>query len=184
MKKDATKPTFRLRFSRNEISSLAEQYNDENPDRPLEDDLEQMIGPRMRRDHCLAKKDFLELCKWKTKRTQRACASNSDYFLEAVTRIALTTSCEELRISVATLLRGVDWPTSSVILHFGYDNQYPILDFRALKSLGVKQPTQYSFPFWQEYTNYCRRLAAECGVTLRVLDRALWQYSKNKAKKH
>jgi hypothetical protein len=184
MRRDNAEPTFRLRFSRKEIASLAEQYNAENPDRNLEDEIETTIGPRMRRDHYLAKNDFLQLCKWKTKRTQKACASNGDDFLESVTKIALRTSCEELRISILTLLHGVDWPTSSVILHFGHDNQYPILDFRALWSLGVAPPSQYSFPFWLPYTEYCRRLGAECGVSLRVLDQALWQYSKENQPKN
>ena len=30
---------------------------------------------------------------------------------------------------------------------------------------------------WQ-YTCFCRQLVAETGVTMRTLDRALWQYSK------
>jgi hypothetical protein len=32
--------------------------------------------------------------------------------------------------------------------------------------------------FWVGYLHACRDLAAEHGVSLRTLDKALWQYSK------
>jgi hypothetical protein len=38
--------------------------------------------------------------------------------------------------------------------------------------------SQYSFPFWQKYVEDCRNLAALLSVPMRVLDRALWQYSR------
>ncbi len=63
-------------------------------------------------------------------------SSNPEDFIKDVTHTALITPSERLRIEVLTLLNGVSWPTASVLLHFGYDNLYPILDFRALWSLG------------------------------------------------
>lgn len=78
------------------------------------------------------------------------------------------------------LLDGVSWPVASVLLHFGSCDRYPILDFRALWSLRIKVPKQYDFGFWWAYTLYCRSLADEHNVSMRTLDRALWQYSKEK----
>jgi hypothetical protein len=73
-----------------------------------------------------------------------------------------------------------------VLLHFGHTDPYPILDFRALWSLGVDVPTDaygfYDFPLWRAYTNFCRDLADACGVPMRELDRALWRYSKENRK--
>ena len=92
--------------------------------------------------------------------------------------MALTTSDERLRIGVLTLLQGVEMPTASVLLHLGHRDPYPILDVRAIWSLGVdKQPSYYSFESWWAYTEKCRALADEAGVSMRVLDRALWQFS-------
>jgi hypothetical protein len=71
----------------------------------------------------------------------------------------------------------VSWPTASVLLHFGRADPYPILDFRALQSLGVEQPSQYTFDFWWAYVQACRRLADKHGVDMRTFDRALWQWS-------
>ena len=68
---------------------------------------------------------------------------------------------------------------ASTILHFTHREPYPILDFRALWSLGIEQqPAYYVFSMWWEYVATCRRLADQAGVSARELDRALWQYSK------
>ena len=92
--------------------------------------------------------------------------------------MALATSEERLRIGVLTLLEGVELPTASVLLHLAHPDPYPILDVRAIWSLGIdKQPSYYPFEFWMAYTEACRALAREAGVSMRTLDRALWQYS-------
>ena len=71
---------------------------------------------------------------------------------------------------------------ASVILHFCHRDPYPILDFRALWSLGAEEPASgYNSDFWQQYTTTCRALAAEAACPLRTLDRALWAYSKANA---
>lgn len=80
-------------------------------------------------------------------------------------------------------LHGVSWPTASVVLHFWHNDPYPILDFRALWSLGFdKQPTYYTFDIWSKYTDFCRRLAKESEVSMRTADRALWQFSSENQK--
>jgi hypothetical protein len=92
--------------------------------------------------------------------------------------MAFSTFNERLRIEILMLLSGVSWPMASVILHWGHPEPYPILDFRALWSLGIPQPPVYNFELWQKYTQTCRQLAQQIGVSIRTLDRALWQYSK------
>jgi hypothetical protein len=53
-----------------------------------------------------------------------------------------------------------------------------ILDVRALESLGVKARSQYPVGFWLGYLAACRELADRNAVSLRTLDKALWQHSK------
>jgi hypothetical protein len=65
-----------------------------------------------------------------------------------------------------------------VLLHFGTDNLYPILDYRALWSLGFDRSPAYNVPLWLSYVHFCRTESARLTVSLRVLDRALWQFSK------
>ena len=76
-------------------------------------------------------------------------------------------------------LNGVGVPTASTLLHFAFPDDYPILDVRALESLGVKARTQYPVSFWLGYLRACRELSMGCGVSVRTLDKALWQHSKN-----
>jgi hypothetical protein len=102
-------------------------------------------------------------------------------FVEEATATALRARSEELRIGALRLLAGVDWGLASVILHTCHSDPYPILDWRALWSLNSEPPHGgYSFGFWWGYTSACRDLAKRYDVPMRVLDRALWQYSKER----
>ena len=50
-----------------------------------------------------------------------------------------------------------------------------------LWSLGIDtQPRSYAFEFWWAYTLACRALAAATRLSMREVDRALWQYSKER----
>ena len=141
------------------------------------DDAVSAIGSRAKARGYLTRDEFLRLCRWKSPRSRPRVESNAPEFVRAVTKTALTTRDERLRIEVLTLLEGVHWPTASVILHFCHRDPYPILDVRSLWSLGVDRPA-YDFTFWWAFTNMCRRLAERHSCSLRTLDRALWQYSK------
>ena len=105
---------------------------------------------------------------------------NHPQYVREITTIALQAVSERARIETLTLLDGVAWPTASVILHFFHRDRYPILDFRAVWSVGLEPPAQYGFEFWWQYVVCCRALAKKCRVDMRTLDRALWQYSKER----
>ncbi len=128
------------------------------------------------------KAELVEVCRWKNPRSQARVGQNPESFIQSVTASALSTSDERLRIEVLTLLEGVSWPAASLLLHFGIPNLYPVLDSRSLWSLSIDNPpvsAQYfQYEFWWEYTQTCRNLAKEAGVSMRSLDRALWQYAR------
>jgi hypothetical protein len=163
----------KLKFSPSEILNWAERYPTDS-----DQEIEKVVVPAVHARGYFTKLEFVTTCNWKTPRSRPRVASNPDRFIQAVTHTALSTPDERLRIEVLTLLDGVSWPTASVLLHFGHSDPYPILDFRALWSLGMDAPPVYEFDFWWEYTQFCRKLATEIGVSMRALDRALWQYSK------
>jgi hypothetical protein len=79
-------------------------------------------------------------------------------------------------------LDGVGVPTASTLLYCAFPDHYPILDVRALESLGVKPRSQYPLSFWLGYLDACRELAQQAGVSLRTLDKALWQHSKERSR--
>jgi hypothetical protein len=166
---------FRLRFPEHDVGKWCARYSYE-----VSPTLENQIVPRVRSAGYLTRPDFLTICRWKTARSQSHCALNTKEFVESVSKVALSTSNERLRIEIWTLLHGVDWPTASTLLHWLHEEEYPILDFRALWSLGYPKPPRYDFFFWSDYVGFCRNLARKSGVTVRALDRALWQYSSEK----
>lgn len=168
-------PMFSLRFKETSIRQWAARNDGDLS-------IMQQIGEDVQKRGHIRKSEFLELCAKKSPRTRSRCASNSEDFIREVSKLSLATSHEQLRIEVLTLLKGVSWPTASFLLHFCSKSPYPILDFRALWSLRTEQPTAYDFPFWFEYTKFCRELSERNQVSMRVLDSALWQYSKEKQK--
>jgi len=120
------------------------------------------------------------LCDWKSNRIRHHCRKNPESRIRELARCALSiTQDEAVRIGVLTLLNGVQYPVASVILYFCHREPYPMLDFRALWSLGLdEEPSSYSFGFWWVYVRACRELAQATGLPMRTVDRALWQYSK------
>jgi hypothetical protein len=83
-------------------------------------------------------------------------------------------------VELLRLLRGVEWPTASAILHFGDAAPYPILDYRAAWSVGVSEPPRYTLEFWLAYVDFTRGLADRSGLSIRTVDKALWQYAKER----
>ena len=125
-------------------------------------------------------KDQLRLlAEWKSPRSAGHVARNSDEYVQEVTGFALSCRSERARIEALTVLDGVLWPTAFVVLHLFHHDRYPILDFRALWSVGTEVPAQYTYAFWERYVRYCRALSDRANVSMRMLDRALWQYSKD-----
>ena len=165
---------WKLRFPMHRIGEWADRYSD-----PESDDVPFRIGATARARGHLTMNEFLAIARWKTPRSQKLCASNSAGFVREATEVALRAKSEQVAIGVLTLLRGVSWPTASVILHFCAKRPYPILDFRALWSLSSKATAaDYDYPLWASYVECTRALASATRVSMRTLDRALWAYSK------
>ncbi len=116
--------------------------------------------------------------RWKAARIAGHAMNNTDKYAEEITSFALSANDERSRIEALTLLDGFAWPTASVILHFFHKDPYPILDYRALWSIGVEKPAQYTFEFWWEYVKTTREIANNTQLDMRTIDRALWQFSK------
>ncbi len=168
----------KLNFS-GDVFYWSEQYSYDKPE--LEKLIVNEMVPRVKAQGFLTKDDFLKVCEWKTDRSKSRCTKNSEDYIKEITGIALTTKNERVRIEVLTLLDGVKWPTASVFLHFFHVEKYPILDFRALDSLGIKEPPgQHKFDFWIEYVLYCRQLSDKFKCDMRTVDKALWAFSKER----
>lgn len=168
-------PTFKLQFPASEIQALASRFGYADDARLL------AAGAAARARVHYTRDEFIAVCAWKTPRSRSKVASNSESAVIEATRRALTTANEETRMSALLELAGVGVPTASVLLYVAFPDDYPILDVRALESLGVKPRSQYPVSFWLTYLSVCRELARSYGVSIRTLDKALWQHSKERA---
>jgi len=166
---------FSLRFDVDQITFWAARFNNNTSGDAR---LAKILAPEIRARGYLTKTDLIEFCRWKSPRTHKHVINNDEGFVHAVTEVALSTSNEQMRIGVLTLLHGVSWPTASTILHYCHPDPYPILDYRALWSLSVDAPNHCDFGLWWAYTQFCRELSDLSGESMRTVDRALWQFSK------
>lgn len=85
---------------------------------------------------------------------------------------------ERAAMAVLTGLSGVEVPVASAVMTAIDPARYTILDFRALWSLQVERVGYYTVGYYLASLAACRSIAADAGVGLRTLDKALWQYSR------
>jgi thermostable 8-oxoguanine DNA glycosylase len=167
-------PDFELHFPPDQLRALATRYGYEDDERV------RAAGEAARSRGYYTRDGFLLVCAWKTGRSKSKVERNEEHEVERATRAAFEAQDEAERIEALLELEGVGVPTASTLLHFAFPDDYPILDVRALESLGQRARTTYAVSYWLKYLDACRRLAQEQGVSIRVLDKALWQYSKKR----
>ncbi len=169
-------PAFALQFDASLIPALASRYS-----YPPEGRIVDEIGPAVRERGYFTRSELIAVCAWKTARSRSRVAANTETDVRETTRLALSATAESLRIWIPMALSGVRWPTASVLLHFGHKDRYPILDYRALEALGVTESANYTVPFWNVYVTACRKIDDETGFGMRIIDRAMWQWSKERS---
>jgi len=171
---------FSMRFPKSKIPYWAERYCSNQGD----DSAEVLAGDHARAAGFYTRDDFLLVCEWKSRgRPRRHYQRNSDEDVRRQSAIALTSGDESTRIWSLDTLRGVGLRTATALLHLASEpcraaaagNSYPIIDVRALWSLRCEY--RETFKLWWSYVLACRALAVECRVSMRDLDRALWEYS-------
>jgi hypothetical protein len=168
-------PVFELQFPAGQVPDLAARFPGVDESRC------EAAGAAARARGYYRRGEFLMVCAWKTVRSAPRVAANGPGPVRAATRRALADPDEAARMGALLTLEGVGVPTASTLLYFALPALYPILDVRALQSLGVKPRSQYPVAFWLGYLEACRALAVECEVSIRTLDKALWQWSKERS---
>jgi hypothetical protein len=162
---------FALQFDPAEILPLAARF-------PATDDgPAAAAGAAARARGHYTRAQFLVVCAWKSPRSRPLVAANTAAAVRRATGAALTATDERARIEALLALKGVGVPTASTLLYFAAPDRYPILDVRALESLGQRARSTYPVAYWLEYLAACRALARRHGVDVRTLDKALWQHS-------
>jgi hypothetical protein len=118
---------------------------------------------------------------WKSERRKGLIADNSDSEVADALRLALSATEPRSAFAVLIGLRGVAVPMASAILTAIDQDKYTISDYRAMDALGIPDADYTNLNFClRQYFPECKRLAAEAGVRLRTLDKALWTWSERK----
>jgi len=169
------RPEFHLQFPPDEIPALAARFPTLDESRLL------VVNAAVRARGHYTRAEFIEVCAWKTPRSRPRVAANPETAVVDATGRALAASDETIRFAALLELDGVGAPTASTLLYVAFPDDYPILDVRALESLGVRSRSTYPVSFWLAYLEACRTLARDNEVSLRTLDKALWQHSKERS---
>ena len=147
------------------------------------DYVEKEMKDWLKNNRYLDREGFIKIGMWKSPRPKKHYKNNDDLTVKRITRHSFATDSEKERIECLLDLNGVGYPVASTILHFAFPDRYPIMDFRAIWSLGLKQPKYYCFDFWQKYCAEIKAISERVGENIRTIDKALWQYSvKNQRK--
>ncbi len=164
------------------IEDLAKQYDDKVDEKEYRleikifKSIEGMGSPPL----SLTKGILLYIAEWKAARVKGHVNKNDEQYVKEVTQVSLSTKNEKLKIEILTLLNGVQIRMASAILFFCFPEQYTVMDYRAWDSLKaldkINGEIDDTFECWQKYNEICREIAKQNGVSLRKLDKALWQY--------
>ena len=137
------------------------------------------VGPSVADRGYYLRDELVRVCRWKSPRSASYVGRNSDEDIEDVSRLAFRAP-ERLRHRVLGLLGGVGTPMASALLTVAFPGRFTVIDYRALETLRAHGESDEGWPTYGDYLAVCRRLAG-ADTTLRSLDRALWQWSKEQA---
>lgn len=140
-------------------------------------DLLEQVGPAVAARGHYERDEFLAVGRWKSPRPGKHLAANTDDDIVDVTRIALG-GPTRLQHRILTLLNGVRVPMATALLAVALPDRHTIFDVRssdALARIGAWDG-HGGYPSYREASV---RVAGTLGVSLRTLDRALWQWSKH-----
>jgi hypothetical protein len=142
-----------------------------------DEDIPAMVAGKAVLNGDFSPKHLDTIFRWKTKdRGKSRIRLNSDS--EIVDALRLATLAKEPRSTMAVLmgLHGVATPVAAAVATAIYPSIHTMFDFRALEALGCTNHDM-SLPAYLKYREFCLSLASEWNMTLRNLDRALWQWS-------
>ena len=163
---------FVLQFDSSEIAALAARYGYEQDDEAFKAG-SNIVGGNYSRENLKI------IVHWKSPRKIAYIDDNTDIEIARALRFAGDSrTSERSAVDVLDRLHGVGVPIASAVLTTMFPEKYTIIDFRALESLGIVKAPSGSVHYYLHYLAKCRELARKHNVSLRTLDRALWQWSK------
>jgi hypothetical protein len=130
---------------------------------------------------------FWRMCCWKEprQRKRRYWQANSEEDVQAISRATFVTADEDERMALLDSLKGVGVPVASAILTLTDPARYGVIDIRVWQVLHLYDEVAHTPEgvglgrgHWGEYLPILRRYAADLGVTVRGVERALFAYHR------
>jgi len=162
---------FVLQFDPSEIPRLAQRYGYKQDDEAFAAGRKIVTGDYTRGT-------LKAIVRWKSARKIAFIDDNTDAEIAKALRFVCDIrTTEKSAIETLDRLHGVGVPMASAILTTINPEKYTVIDVRALQSLGVNK-WDGTASYYLDYLRECSALAFKHKVSLRTLDRALWQWSK------
>jgi hypothetical protein len=168
-----------MNTSKKNILKYANKYDEQYRDTKGEAD-EREIKRLLKKQRYLTRANLITIGDWKAPRARRHYSSmqNCNDRVKQISQFSFGTRDEKARIESLDSLVGVGYPIASTILHFAFPHKYPIMDFRVIRSLGLKQPSTYKFDFWKGYCKKIQAISKKYSLSIRTVDKALWKYDE------
>ena len=131
------------------------------------------------------KPEFLVMCSWKSPRPRHLYQSNSGAEIRRVSIKLFAAECEKQKVELLTSLKGVGVPTAAAILTLTDPQDYGVIDIRVWQLLYqygavATRPSGVGFSTenWLEFLERLRYWARKFNVTVRDVERALFEHHK------
>lgn len=169
---------FKLQPTDSEIPGLIGRYE------AKEDDDFLAAGARILKGD-FSKENLLIIYQWKLQAYKRFdhkgnyFDKNSDEdvsrILQSTIKAAVEAQTPERALHELQLLKGIGPPVASAILTAIFPDRFTVIDVMALRALGVTEVTKAE-ALYPKYVAFCGSQAERLGISLRDMDRALWQW--------
>jgi hypothetical protein len=170
---------FTLEPADSEIPDLIHQYHED-----LDSDCF-AAGTRIRNGD-LSKENLRVIYRWKMQsrrylgQEQKYFDKNSDEAVANVLRATINAVDRhrdtERAFRELQSLKGIGLPVASAILTAVFPDRFTVIDIMAFRALGVPEETPLSIPLYLRYLAYCGQQAERLAISLRDMDRAIWQW--------
>ncbi len=131
--------------------------------------------PAVRQRGELDKDLFVKLARWKSKRKTPSYLANPEEAIREQSRRAFRATTRADAIAAICVLEGVALRTATALLQWMRPDEFPILDFRVLEAVGWPEPQSCEdAAFYDAFATVIIAQSRTLGVSLRILDRALW----------
>jgi hypothetical protein len=173
---------FQLQYDPTDIPKLAAEYmasSIRGMTRAEDDQEMEEAGSRIVSGD-LSLQNLRVIYRWKSHRRIGLLDKNTDAAIGQALKQAVCAKTIREAVDSLTCLDGVGVKMASAILTAIDSKRYTVLDILALQALG--RENSESVTLYVRYVEACGSMAKKYGVTMRDLDRANWQWSKNKSK--